>query len=120
MRTRVDDYLEALGAQDWDRLEATLAPDVVRIGPFRDVVEGSRAYRDFLANVVPKLEGYVLAVESVDTRDDVIWVRLSETLTNDSGQRQRTEEALVFELDAAGRIASVLVFTQKSEDVAQG
>jgi hypothetical protein len=118
MRTRVDDYLEALGAMDWDRLEATLAPDVVRIGPFRDVVEGSRAYRDFLANVVPKLEGYVLAVESIDTRDDVIWVRLSETLTNDSGQRQRTEEALVFELDAARRIASVLVFTQKSEDVA--
>jgi len=118
MRTAVDDYLEALGAQDWDRLETTLAPDVVRTGPFRDVVEGSRAYRDFLADVVPKLEGYVLSVESVDTRDDVVWVRLSETLDNSSGQRQRTEEALVFELDATGRIRSVLVFTQKSENVA--
>ena len=115
-------YLEALGRQDWDALEATLAEDVHRTGPFDDVVEGRRAYRDFLQRVVSGLAGYELAVqriEPVETPErgalDVrtCWVRLSETVDADGG-RLRTEEALEFDVDGEGRIARVGVFTRRS------
>ena len=110
-------YLSALGAQDWDRLETALSPSVVRIGPYRDVVEGSSAYREFLERIVAQLKDYELRVERVAASDGVACVQLSETVTDESGQRLRTEEALVFDLDAQGRIARVAVYTQKSEVV---
>lgn len=95
--------------------EQTLAAAVVRIGPYRDVVEGSTAYRDFLARIVPQLKDYELLVGRVSASDDVAWVRLSETITDESGPRLRTEKALLFDLDAQGKIARVEVFTQKSD-----
>jgi ketosteroid isomerase-like protein len=107
-------YLEALGEQNWDQLEQTLAPAIVRIGPYSDVIEGSRAYRDFLAKVVSSLKDYELRIERVAAIADSAWVRLSETISDDSGQRLRTEEALVFDLDAHGKIARVEVYTRKS------
>ena len=109
-------YLEALGEQDWDRLEQTLATAVVRIGPYRDVVEGSMAYRDFLARIVSHLKDYELRVQRVTATDAVAWVRLSEIITDASGRRLRTEEALVFDLDAEGKIGRVEVFTKKSDN----
>lgn len=117
-------YLEALGAQNWDALEATLAENVFRIGPYGDVVEGRGAYRAFLERVVSQLEDYLLQVERVDSVDRAdpaegversLWVRLSETVRDESGGRLRTEEALEFGLDAEGKIARVAVYTQKSE-----
>ena len=121
MSDALNRYLEALGAQDWDALEATLADDVFRIGPYRDVVEGRRAYRAFLERVVSQLEGYVLKVERIDRIDPAsnpgrsLWVRLNETVRDESGGRLRTEEALEFGLDSEGKIARVAVYTQKSE-----
>ena len=38
-------------------------------------------------------------------------------VTDDSGQRMCTEEALLYELDAEGKIARVAVYTQKSEQL---
>jgi hypothetical protein len=37
-------YLMALRDHDWVELRACLAPDVVRIGPYRDVYDGREAY----------------------------------------------------------------------------
>jgi len=111
----VNAYLEALGKQDWDRLEQTLAETIVRIGPYGDVVEGRTAYRDFLADIVPKLGDYVLRVERVATIDRTTWVRLSETYDDVSGRRLRTEEALVFDTDERGQISGVEVYLRKSE-----
>lgn len=114
-------YLEALGTQDWDALEATLADDVHRTGPYRDVVEGRGAYRAFLERVVSQLEDYELHIERIDPVDSAsdpgrsLWVRLSETVRDESGGRLRTEEALEFGLDSEGKIARVAVYTQKSE-----
>ena len=65
--------------------------------------------------MVSQLEGYLLKVERVDERNGRVWVLLSETVTDDSGQRLCTEEALLYELDAEGKIARVAVYTQKSE-----
>ena len=43
-------YLDALGRRDWDALAGALAPDVERIGPYRDVVRGRDAYADVPAH----------------------------------------------------------------------
>jgi hypothetical protein len=59
-------YFEALRRHDWAALAACLAPDVHRTGPYLDEVRGRDAYRDFLAGVVPKLEGYALEVHAVE------------------------------------------------------
>ena len=108
-------YLAALGKQDWDGLELTLAETVVRMGPYGDVVEGRTAYRDFLADIVPKLGDYELRVGRIATIDQTTWVRLSETYDDASGRRLRTEEALVFETDPQGQISGVEVYLRKSE-----
>jgi ketosteroid isomerase-like protein len=120
---RVRRYLEALGRQDWDALEAMLAEHVYRVGPFEDVVRGRRAYRDFLQKVVSELSGYLLQVERIDPvqapdpadpGDATCWVRLSETVDADGG-RLRTEEALEIRVDDGGKISRVSVFTRRSQ-----
>lgn len=108
-------YLEALGNQDWDELEKTLAETIVRMGPYGDVVAGRTAYRDFLADIVPKLGNYELRVGRIATIDGTTWVRLSETYDDASGRRLRTEEALVFDTDPQGQISGVEVYLRKSE-----
>ncbi|MCP4905339.1 MAG: nuclear transport factor 2 family protein [bacterium] len=113
----VHNYLEALGEQDWPKLGQTLAKGVVRMGPYGDVVEGDTAYRDFLCDVVSKLGDYVLRVQRVAAIDRTVWVRLSETFTEDSGRRLHAEEALVFEVDGEARISGVEVYLRKSEVV---
>ena len=47
----------ALAAGDWDALAATLAPDVERIGPYRDVFHGRDAYAEFLRTTITSLVG---------------------------------------------------------------
>ncbi len=116
----VQNYLEALGDQDWGRVEQTLAKTVLRIGPYGDVVEGQKEYRDFLADVVGKLRDYVLHVERTATIDRTTWVRLSETVSDGSGRRLRTEEALLFDVDAEDRISRVEVYLRKSEVLEAG
>ena len=61
--TTVERYLACMAVRDWDGLAATIADDgLVRDGPFCDVVEGKRAYVDFLgeplAGVVDRVAGY--------------------------------------------------------------
>jgi len=120
MANAVDHYLAALREQDWDALESTLADGVHRTGPYRDVVEGRRPYREFLDEQVSRLANYELRVHRVDVIGGpadpgrTVWVRLSESMDTPEG-RSRTEEALEFALDTEGKIARVAVFLQKTE-----
>jgi hypothetical protein len=92
---------------DWAALAACLAPDVHRTGPYLDEVRGRDAYRDFLAGVVPKLEGYALEVHAVEPlADGGAWVLLSESMDR-AGERRSHPEALRFAFDADDRIARV-------------
>jgi hypothetical protein len=100
-------YFEALRRHDWAALAACLAPDVHRTGPYLDEVRGRDAYRDFLAGVVPKLEGYALEVHAVEPlADGGAWVLLSESMDR-AGERRSHPEALRFAFDADDRIARV-------------
>ena len=116
-RESVQCYLDALAQQDWPALEATLAAGVVRLGPYGDVVEGAEPYARFLAETVPAPEGYTLVVERLIAAGSSVTVELSETVTTQAGERLRTDEALVFDVDANGAIERVAVYLQKSRAV---
>jgi ketosteroid isomerase-like protein len=108
----VERYLDAITAHDWDGLRDCVAHDVVRIGPYGDRYEGREAYVAFIADTMPKLRGYRMRVDRVTyTSDTLAFAELSETVELD-GEPVRTPEALVFELDADGRIAHIEVFIQ--------
>jgi ketosteroid isomerase-like protein len=111
----VSQYLDGLRAHDWDSVAATLAPEVERIGPYRDVYQGRDAYAGFLAETISKLEGYELVVDRIVTDGTTVVVELSETV-DDSDARLRTQEAVVFDVDA-GAITRVAVYLQTSERI---
>ena len=108
----VERYLEAIALRDWDTLRGCVAEDVVRVGPYMDRYEGREAYVAFIADTMPKLEGYEMRVDRVTYASDTLaFAELSETVDID-GKSVRTPEALVFELDGDGRIAHIEVFIQ--------
>src|SRR5258708_29861334 len=46
-RDVVQRYLDGLAAADWNAVTASLAPDVERVGPYRDAVSGRELYAEF-------------------------------------------------------------------------
>lgn len=108
----VERYLDAIVGCDWDALRACLVEDVVRVGPFGDTYTGRDAYLAFLADVMPRLHGYEMRIDRITYAGAVALAELSETIDVD-GQRRRTPEALVFDLDEAdGRIRRVEIYMQ--------
>lgn len=106
----VSRYLDALGAFDFDGLATTLAPEVVRTGPWGDVISGREAYAAFLARVVPELPGYRLIVHRVAAAGPGLAVaEITERIVGDGGPLD-TAEALVFDLDSDGLISAVGVY----------
>lgn len=106
-------YLDGLARHDWDALAATLAPDVVRMGPYRDEYRGRDDYVAFLRAAVTPLGGYELSIGTVHDAGRTIVVELTETV-DDGDARLRTDEAVVFEVGDAG-IARVAVYLQTSQ-----
>jgi limonene-1,2-epoxide hydrolase len=106
-------YFAAMRACDWPALAETLADDVHRTGPFLDEVRGRDAYVAFLSGVIPQLPNYELDVARIrPIEGGGALVELSETIDR-KGLRYQTPEALLFEFDAAGRIARVDVYIKR-------
>ena len=105
-------YLAALAARDWPGLAATVAPEVVRTGPYNDVYRGRGAYVEFLAATFRQLSGYTLEVARVLVAGASVVVELSETVDADAGRR-RTDEAVVFDVCEDGLIAAVTVYLRR-------
>lgn len=113
MKGVLERYFAAMRAHDWPALAETLAEDVHRTGPFLDEVRGRDAYVEFLAGVIPKLPNYALDVARIrPIAGGGAVVELSETIDR-KGLRYTTPEALLFEFDAAGRIARVDVYIKR-------
>jgi hypothetical protein len=108
----VQRYLEALPTAEETRIAATLAPDVYRIGPYRDEYRGRDGYASFLAATIKALPGYTLDVRRFLVAGSAVTVELAETI-DDNGARLRTEESVVFDV-ADGLIAHVAVYLQTS------
>jgi limonene-1,2-epoxide hydrolase len=110
----VERYLGCLAVHDWDGLAATIADeDLVREGPYCDVVEGKQPYLKFLRGVFASLEGYRLDVHRVShATDRVCYVELSENFDVD-GVPTEYPECLVFEQNPDGLINRVSVFIKQ-------
>jgi ketosteroid isomerase-like protein len=108
----VERYLDAIASHDWDVVDACIADDIVRVGPYGDRFSGRHDYMAFIADLMPKLKGYAMKLDRVtyvgDTR---AYAELTEIVEVD-GKPMRTPEVLVFELNGDGRIARVDVFIQ--------
>ena len=98
---------------DWDAVAATLAPDVERMGPYRDAYRGREPYAKFLADTIGALGGYQLDVDRVLGAGPVVTVELRETV-DDGDARLETSEAVIFDTDD-GLITQVSVYLQTSE-----
>jgi ketosteroid isomerase-like protein len=108
----VERYLAAVVGHDWQALGACVADGVVRVGPYGDRYEGREAYVAFLADTMPRLLGYEMQIDRVTYLGDRrALAELSETVEMD-GTPVRTPEALVFDLDADGRIAHIAIYIQ--------
>lgn len=112
-RDVVGRYLVALAANDWEAVAATLAPDIERMGPYRDAYSGREPYAKFLADTIGALGGYQLEVDRVLGAGPVVTVELRETV-NDGDARLETSEAVIFDTDD-GLITHVAVYLQTSE-----
>ena len=112
-RDAVERYLAGLAAHDWSAVAATLAPDVERMGPYRDAYRGREPYAKFLADTIDSLGGYQLDVDRVHVDGGVVTVELRETV-DDGDARLETCEAVVFDT-ADGLITRVAVYLQTSE-----
>jgi ketosteroid isomerase-like protein len=110
----VERYLACLAVHDWDGLAATIADDdLIRVGPFRDVVEGKQPYLKSLRGVFTSLKGYRLDVKRISHASDrVCYVELSETFDID-GVPTEYPECLVFEQNPGGLINRVSVFIKQ-------
>jgi limonene-1,2-epoxide hydrolase len=110
----VERYLGCLAVHDWDGLAATIADEnLVREGPYCDVVEGKQQYLKFLRGVFASLEGYRLDVHRVShATDRVCYVELSENFDVD-GVPTEYPECLVFEQNPDGLINRVSVFIKQ-------
>jgi len=105
-------YLEALVHQDWNEVRDTLAPDVVRLGPYNDDYTDRDAYIKFLEQTFAWMQDYSMDIARVWGTADRACAELAETVTID-GTRLRTDEAIVFEVHD-GQIARVQVFLRQS------
>lgn len=109
----VERYLACLAVHDWDGLAATLDDDLIREGPYRDVVTGKQAYLRFLRGVFAALTGYRLDVHRIShITDRLCYVELSETFDID-GVPSECSECLVFEKNSSGLINRVSVFIKR-------
>ncbi|MBM3692815.1 MAG: nuclear transport factor 2 family protein [Actinomycetota bacterium] len=111
-RATVTRFFTSMAAGEWDAMAACVAPDVVRVGPFRDVKVGRDDYRDFLAATIGALEGYRLDLQRVWTDGERAVAQLSETMVVD-GRPRRTDEAIVCDLGPDGLIRRVEVYLQR-------
>jgi ketosteroid isomerase-like protein len=108
----VERYLAAVASHDWNALGECIADDIVRVGPYGDRYAGRDEYTTFLAELMPKLSGYLMDVHRVTYAGDALaFAELTETVEVD-GKPMRTPEVLVFDFDGGGRIARVDIFIQ--------
>jgi ketosteroid isomerase-like protein len=107
----IERFLHSLVGHDWPALDACLADDFTRVGPYGDTYESKADYLAFISDLMPRLPGYAMQIARVSYADGVGFAELAETVEVD-GQPLRTPECLSFTLTDDGRIGRVEVFTQ--------
>jgi ketosteroid isomerase-like protein len=110
-------YLLAVAAQDWATVEACVAADVARLGPYGDDFEDRGPYLAFLQRTMPALEGYRLDIDTVtEAGDGRVFVELREAV-DVHGVPLLTHECLVLDV-VEDRVARVAIYIR--QDGGQG
>jgi limonene-1,2-epoxide hydrolase len=107
----VERFFEHLSAGDWDALRGDLAPDVRRVGPLGDELNGRDRYVDFLRGSVPDDYGNEVHLVTYAGDGRAAFARVTEHLRYPD-RELHLEEAYVFGVDEAGLVARVEVFWQ--------
>ena len=106
----VEHYLHAIASHDWDVVGECIADDIVRVGPLGTRYACRDEYLAFTADLMPKLNGYVMKLDRVTYATDALaFAELSETVEFDD-KAMVTLEVIVFELTGDHRIARVEIF----------
>ncbi len=115
----VEDWIDAYGAQDWDRLATCFSPEgFTRVGPYADVISNRDEYISFLQRVVPTLkDSYRLLTERITYAGSVAVGELIEHLEVD-GKITDIPEVIVYDLDANGLIKKMRLFLQQPQSEA--
>jgi hypothetical protein len=102
----VEHYLHAIASHDWDVVsECTSRPLGTRCA-------GRDEYLAFIADLLPKLNGYVMKLDrGTYATDALALAELSETAEFDD-KAMVTPEVIVFELTGDHRIARIEIFIQ--------
>ena len=109
----VERYLDAIVSHDWAVVAECIAAEIVRVGPYGDRYAGRDEYLAYIADTMPKLKGYAMALHRVTyVSRGLAFAELTETVEFD-GKPMLTREVLVFELGADRRIVRVDIFIQQ-------
>jgi SnoaL-like domain len=113
----IERYLHAVASHDWGVVNKCIADGIVRVGAYGDRYSGRDDYMAYLTDLMPKLNGYSMAIDRVTYASETLgFAELSEMVSFD-GTPHRTAEVLVFALDGGGRIARVDIFIQSPSPV---
>lgn len=110
----VEDFFERYNGRDWERLAECFSPEQFhRVGPFGDRIDSAAEYLAFLRRVVPTLgPNYQLILERAVYADGTAVAEVIEHYEID-GDLRRTPEAMIFDLDGAGRIVGLRLYLQR-------
>ena len=102
----VERYLNAIASHHWDVVDECIAADIVRVGPYGDRYAGRDEYLAFIADLMPRLEGYEMKLERVTYASDALaFVELIDDVAHSfakacvagRGKHERTSREIVAE-----------------------
>jgi len=107
-------YIDGMNAHDWPAVRASFADRFERIGPFAEhQFTDPDVYTQFLADLLPTIEGHTIEIVRADTFGDVSYVTICERLRRDD---TNVESYLVLVCDLApdGRLARIEAFLRRT------
>ena len=110
----VAQYLDGMNAHAWRAVRASFADQFERIGPFPEhQFTDPDVYTQFLADLLPTIEGHTIEVVRAHTVDTVSYVTICERLRRDDTD---VESYLVLACDLApdGRITRIEAFLRRT------
>ena len=110
----VERYLDGMNAHDWPAVRASFADQFERLGPFPEHhFTDPDVYTQFLADLLPTIEGHTIELVRADTIGDVSYVTICERLRRDDTDVE-SYLVLVCDLDPDGRLTRIEAFLRRT------
>ena len=110
----VEQYVDGMNAHDWPAVRASFADQFERIGPFPEHhFTDPDVYTQFLADLLPTIEGHTIELVRADTIGNVSYVTICERLRRDDTDVE-SYLVLVCDLDPDGRLTRIEAFLRRT------